>query len=112
MRLDAYTIVFLRRPPDSPQFTEQELDELQRGHLAFNVRMRQEGHALITGPFMDQPDQAWRGISVFRTSIEETRKLLDGDPALVARRMEADVFTWLMPAGTLGDKPAAQISDP
>ena len=109
MRLDAYTIVFLRRPADSPQFTEGELDELQRGHLAFNARMRGEGHALITGPFMDQPDQAWRGISVFRRSIEDTRKLLAGDPALAARRMEADIFTWLMPAGTLGDRPAATI---
>ncbi len=112
MRLDAYTIVFLRRPADSPQFTEAELDELQRGHLAFNARMRQEGHALITGPFMDQPDQAWRGISVFRTSIEETRRLVADDPAIKARRMEADVFTWLMPPGTLGDRPAAQIDDP
>jgi len=61
---------------------------------------------------MDQPDATWRGISVFRTSIEATRKLLEGDPALAARRMEADVFTWLMPAGSLGDKPAAQISEP
>jgi hypothetical protein len=51
MRLDAYTIVFLRRPPDSPQFTEEQLEELQRGHLAFNARMRAEGHALIAGPF-------------------------------------------------------------
>ena len=109
MRLDAYTIVFLRRPPDSPRFTDEELDELQRGHLAFNARMREEGHALITGPFMDQPDQAWRGISVFRTSVEETRKLLEDDPALAARRMEADVFTWLMPAGTLGELPATSI---
>jgi len=111
MRLDAYTIVFLRRPADAPQFTEEELDVLQRGHLAFNVRMREEGHALITGPFMDQPDLAWRGISVFRTSIEETRKLLAGDPALNAHRMEADVFTWLMPAGTLGAHPAATIDE-
>ena len=109
MRLDAYTIVFLRRPADAPEFTEEELDVLQRGHLAFNTRMRDEGHALITGPFMDQPDMAWRGISIFRTSIEETRKLLAEDPALRARRMEADVFTWLMPAGTLGDRPATTI---
>ena len=109
MRLDAYTIVFLRRPADAPQFTEEELDVLQRGHLAFNGRMRDEGHALITGPFMDQPDVAWRGISVFRTSIAETRALLAGDPALNSRRMEADVFTWLMPAGTLGDRPATTL---
>lgn len=109
MRLDAYTIVFLRRPSDSPQFTEDELDELQRGHLAFNDRMRAAGHALITGPFDDQPDVSWRGMSVFRTSIEETRKLVAEDPAVKARRMSADIFTWLMPAGTLGSSPAGTI---
>jgi len=112
MRLDAYTIVFLRRPVDSPRFTDEELEEIQRGHLAFNASMREQGHAIVTGPFADQPDVSWRGISVFRTSIEETRRLLEDDPALKARRMEADVFTWLMPAGTLGDKPAGQIGYP
>jgi len=109
MRLDAYTIVFLRRPPDSPQFTEEQLDELQRGHLAFNARMRAAGHALIAGPFMDQADVSWRGISVFRTSIEETRRLVAEDPSIQARRMSADIFTWLMPEGTLGDRPATTI---
>ena len=109
MRLDAYTIVFLRRPPDSPEFTQEQLEVLQRGHLAFNARMREEGHALITGPFDDQPDPSWRGISVFRTSIEETRRLVADDPAVKAHRMSADIFTWLMPAGTLGGRPAATI---
>src|ERR1051325_834941 len=109
MRLDAYTIVFLRRPGGSPRVTGEELQGIQRGHLAFNARMRDQGHAIITGPFTEQPDVSWRGISVFRTSIEETRSLLEDDPALSARRMEADVFTWLMPAGTLGDRPASTL---
>jgi len=109
MRLDAYTIVFLRRPPDSPRFTDEELDELQRGHLAFNARMREAGHALVNGPFVDQPDVSWRGISIFRTSIEETRRLVAEDPAVKARRMSADIFTWLMPEGTLGAHPAGTV---
>ena len=109
MRLDAYTIVFLRRPPDAPQFTQEQLDEIQRGHLAFNTRMREAGHALTNGPFVDQPDIAWRGLSVFRTSIEETIRLMADDPAIKARRMVADVFTWLMPEGLLGDQPAFTI---
>ena len=109
MRLDAYTVVLLRRPPDSPRFTEEELDELQRGHLAFNARMREEGHALTNGPFAGQPDASWRGLSVFRTSVEETRRLMADDPSVRARRLTFDAFTWLMPAGTLGDRPAATI---
>jgi hypothetical protein len=109
MRLDAYTIVFLRRPAGAPQFTEQELEELQRGHLAFNTGMREAGHALANGPFQGQPDESWRGMTVFRTSIEDTRRLMAGDPSVQAGRLTFDVFTWLMPAGALGDRPAAQI---
>ena len=112
MRLDAYTIVFLRRPKNAPQFPQDELDRLQLEHVAFNARMRAEGHALISGPLADQPDQSWRGISVFRTPVERTRELLAGDPLGQAGRLEYDVFTWLMPEGSLGDRPAAQIGDP
>ena len=109
MKLDAYTIVVLRRPPDAPPLTEEKLAELQRGHIAFNASMREAGHALINGPFAGQPDASWRGIGVYRTSVEETRRLLEGDPLGQAGRLVYEVFTWLMPAGTLGDRPAAQI---
>lgn len=109
MKLDAYTIVLLRRPPGAPRFTEQQLNELQAGHLAFNARMREAGHALANGPFQDQPDESWRGLTIFRTSIDETRKLMEGDPSVQAGRLTYDLFTWLMPVGALGDRPAAQI---
>jgi uncharacterized protein len=111
MRLDAYTIVFLRRPPGAPDFSEARLAEIQRGHLAFNGRMRELGHALVNGPFDGQPDVSWRGMSVFRTSIEETRRLMADDPAVQACRLTFDLFTWMMPVGTLGERPAAQIGD-
>jgi uncharacterized protein YciI len=92
--------------------SEDELEALQHEHVDFNTRMRKEGHALVSGPFTGQPDQSWRGMSIFRTSVEETRALMAGDPSVRAGRLAFDVFTWLMPAGSLGDKPAAQISDP
>ncbi|HKW59589.1 MAG TPA: hypothetical protein VJR46_07525 [Candidatus Dormibacteraeota bacterium] len=109
MRLDAYTIVFLRRPVDAPELDEERLEELQRGHLAFNARMREAGHALANGPFDGQPDVSWRGMTIFRTSIEETHRLMAGDPSVQAGRLGFDVFTWLMPKGALGDRPAATI---
>ena len=111
MKLDAYTVVFLRRPENPPRMSEEELDELQQEHVAFNARMREAGHAIITGPVSGQPDVSLRGINIFRTSVEETRKLMDGDPSVRAGRLEVDVFTWLVPAGLLGDSPAAQIDD-
>ncbi|HKV87868.1 MAG TPA: YciI family protein [Candidatus Dormibacteraeota bacterium] len=109
MRLDAYTVVFLRRPPDAPQLSDEELDALQAEHLAFNDRMRGEGHALTTGPLTDQPDVSLRGISVFRTSIEETRSLMERDASVRAGRLAIEVCTWLVPAGTLGDRPAGTV---
>ena len=109
MKLDAYTVVLLRRPANPPRMSEEELDALQQEHIAFNTRMREAGHALITGPLRGQPDPNLRGINVFRTSVEETAALMEGDPSVRAGRLEVDVFTWLMPAGLLGDRPAAQI---
>ena len=109
MRLDTYTIVLLRRPTNAPQLTEGELNALQREHVAFNARMREAGHALVSGPFTGQPDESWRGISIFRTSVAQTRVLMTEDPLVRAGRLEVDVFTWLMPAGALGDRPAATI---
>ena len=111
MKLDAYTVVFLRRPSSPPRMTEEELDALQQEHVAFNARMREAGHALITGPLSGQPDVNLRGINIFRTSVEDTMTLMEGDPSVRAGRLEVDVFTWLMPAGLLGDRPAAQIDD-
>ena len=109
MRLDAYTIVLLRRPKDAPQMTGDELARLQDEHVAFNARMREAGHALVSGPFAGQPDESWRGMSIFRTSVEQTRELMRADPSVRAGWLEVDVFTWMMPAGALGDRPAAAI---
>jgi uncharacterized protein YciI len=109
--LDAYTVVFLRRSATAPELSEEESDRIQEEHLAFNARMRAEGKAVITGPVTDQPDRSLRGINVFRTSVEETRRLMAQDPAVRAGRLVADVFTWLMPPGSLGDRPAAQITE-
>ncbi|HSS62177.1 MAG TPA: YciI family protein [Candidatus Limnocylindrales bacterium] len=111
MKLDVYTVVLLRRPAGAPQLSQAELDRLQAEHVAFNARMREEGHALVTGPFTGQPDPSLRGFDIFRTSVEETRRLTSDDPLVRAGRLVLDIFTWLVPVGTLGDRPAAQIDD-
>ena len=92
--------------------SEDELDALQERHLAFKARMREEGHALINGPVSGQPDESLRGISVYRTSVEETRRLAEQDPSVQAGRLVLEIFSWLMPAGTLGDRPERTIEDP
>lgn len=109
MRLDAYTVVFLRRPANAPEMGDDALDELQRKHLAFWARLREEGHVLANGPFTGQPDASLRGVSVFRTSVDEASRLAHQDPSVQAGRLVLEIFTWLTPHGALGDRPAETV---
>lgn len=109
MRLDAYTVVFLRRPATLPVMPEREAEELQLRHQEFNLRMRAEGYSLFAGPFREQPDPLLRGMTVYRTSLEETRRLANDDPKVKAGALELEIFTWLVPEGMLGDRPAYTV---
>ena len=111
MKLDAYTVVFLRRPPNLVPLADEDEAELQAQHVAFNRRTRTEGHSLFSGPFLENPDPLLRGMTVYRTSVEETRRLVAEDPKVKAGRLAIEVFTWLVPEGTLGDRPAYTVDD-
>ena len=101
MDFDTYTFVLLRRGPRAAEYSEEELTELQRGHLAFLGRMREEGHLALAGPFQDQEDETKRGFCIYRTGLDETRRLTEQDPAIRAGRMTVEAMTWLTPKGTL-----------
>jgi uncharacterized protein YciI len=109
VKLDGYTVVFLRRPADAPNLPEEELGALQEKHIAFHAKMREEGHVLFNGPLSGQPDESLRGITVYRTSVEEARRLAGQDPAGEAGRLAVDVFTWYVQPGVLGDRPASVL---
>jgi uncharacterized protein len=102
VELDAFTFVLLRRGPRAAEYTDAELDEIQAGHLAFLDEMRGQGHLVLAGPFRDQEDETKRGFGVYRTGLEETRRLTEQDPAIKAGRMTAEVMTWLTRKGALG----------
>jgi hypothetical protein len=99
MELVPYTVRLYRRGPRAAEYTDEELDRIQEGHLAFLGSTRESMFA--NGPFQDQPDETLRGFAVMRTGIEETLAAVQGDPAVIAGRMRAEVFTWLVPEGML-----------
>jgi len=109
MRVDVYAVAFLRRPAEPADLPEAELNALQERHLAYLARLVEEGVVLVNGPFEGQPDQSLRGMSIYRTSVEEAGRLAAEDPSVKAGRLGVEVFTWLMPAGSLGDRPAKTI---
>jgi uncharacterized protein YciI len=101
MEMDSYTLVLRRRGPRALDFSDDELRELQAQHLAHLDAMREQGHMLAGGPFDDQPDESLRGMSLFRTELEETRRLAHADPSVQAGRMTVDVMTWFTKKGEL-----------
>jgi uncharacterized protein YciI len=97
---DVYTVVLLRRPADAPEMSEAALDELQRRHLAYRAELRRQGVLVANGPLDEQSDPTQRGLSIFATSLEEARRLSDGDPSVQAGRLAYDVMEWWVAAGT------------
>ena len=63
---DAYAVVILRRPVDAPELPEDELEALQERHLAYRAELGRRGVLVANGPFLEQSDPSFRGMSIFR----------------------------------------------
>ena len=101
MEFDTYTLVILRRGDRAGEFSDEELDRLQEAHLAHLAAMEEQGHLLVAGPFRDQPDDALRGMCLYRTPLGEARLLAESDPSVQAGRMRVEALTWLTRKGAL-----------
>jgi uncharacterized protein YciI len=110
MELDSYTLVLSRRGPRALEFSDAELEELQTQHLAHLDALRAQGVLLAGGPFDDQPDETFRGMSLYRTDLEETRRLAEQDPSVRAGRLAIEVMTWLTKKGELAFPRASRQS--
>ena len=104
---DAVTVVVLRRAPNPPEMSETELDELQSAQLAYRFELFEQGSIVVNGPFTEQSDDSYRGMSIFACGPEEATRLSDGDPSVVAGRLVYDVMEWWYAAGLL-DFPRAE----
>ena len=101
MELDSYTFVLLKRGPRALEFSDEELERLQEQHLGHLRAMTEQGHLLIAGPFSEQLDESLRGFCLYRTDVEETRRLTGSDPSVRAGRMAVDVMVWWTKKGSL-----------
>jgi uncharacterized protein YciI len=109
-RMETYQLGILRGGPAwTPQRTPAA-DSLQAGHLANIRRMANEGVLVGAGPFLDHGDL--RGLFIFRAdSAAPVRALAARDPAIQARRLALDLYTWYAPAG-IGEIYARRAKQP
>jgi uncharacterized protein YciI len=98
---DVYTVVVLRRPADAPEMSDDALDALQARHLAYRAELVRQGVVVVNGPFDEQSDVSYRGMSIFACEAAEAARLSDGDPSVVAGRLVSDVMEWWVRAGSL-----------
>jgi len=104
---DVFTLVLLRRPPDAPDMSDEELDALQARHLAYRAELRRQGVVVVNGPLREQSDATLRGLSIFACGLDEAARLSDADPSVQAGRLSYDLMEWWVAAETLAF-PAAQ----
>jgi uncharacterized protein YciI len=98
---DVYTLVLLRRAPDAPPMSDEELNALQARHLAYRAELHRQGVLVVNGPLAEQSDLALRGLSIFACDLAEAARLSDGDPSVQAGRLTYDLFEWWVAAGAL-----------
>lgn len=98
---DVYTLVVLRRPEDAPEMAAEELAVLQSQHLAYRAELARQGTIVVNGPFGEQSDPSYRGMSIFACSAAEAARLSDADPSVDAGRLAYDVMQWWVRAGSL-----------
>jgi uncharacterized protein YciI len=110
--LEAFELVLLRRPASVPDYPDEELQRIQREHLAYHARLRETGQVVTNGPVDGQPDPSLRGLAFYRTgSLERSRQLAEADPAVRAGRLAVEIMTWYCPPGTMS-RPGRAVSLP
>lgn len=97
---DEHTVILLVRPPDAPEFSEDELERLQADHLAYLRERAREGLLVANGPLDDQTDARLRGISVYALPLDEALAVARADPMVRAGRLAIEGARWMTTRGT------------
>lgn len=70
------------------------IDSCFRGHLDNIVRLVEEKKLIVAGP-LGKNENTYRGIFIFNvSSIDEARQLLETDPAVKEKLLDAELYQW------------------
>lgn len=88
-----YTFVILKTG-SNPIHDKKTRDSLFKGHMANINRLAAMGKLIVAGPFDTNAKQYRRLFILDVKSIEEAKALLDQDPVIHSKLMEAEMFQW------------------
>jgi uncharacterized protein YciI len=89
-QMRTYQLVLMRPAPMAAPMTPGE----QRDHLTNMDAMVKAGHLIVAGPILEPGDLA--GIFVFDTDAAQADKLAATDPAVVAKKMVVERYSWMV----------------
>ena len=88
-----YVMAFLLRGDRASEYTPEQRQEIQSGHMANIGKMADMGKLIVAGPFFGNDDL--RGIYIFDVqNIEEAKTLTETDPAIQAGVLKMDLKEW------------------
>lgn len=97
--MQKYFVVFLKSGPKRNQ-NKEKAAEIQKQHLDYLSRLYETGKTSLTGPL--EGDGDIRGIVVYNTvTLEEAKRLAEGDPAVKAGRLVVEVHPWWAAKGSV-----------
>ncbi|MGA2667372.1 MAG: YciI family protein [Ignavibacteria bacterium] len=87
-----YILVHLIKGPKYESDPESA-DEIQKAHLRFLFKLKEEGKLLLVGPLMEKTDL--RGIAIYNIQEpEEVKKIASEDPAVQAGLFTIEIYRW------------------
>ena len=91
-----YTIVILRK---TPQYDGSVIDKIVWEHGRRNFELKREGKLNVVCPVRDESDIG--GVGIFSTDAVETRRLMDGDPAVMAGILTYEIHATMSFPGSM-----------
>lgn len=102
-----YVLVMLKTGSNTTE-TKAKTDSLFAGHMTNMGKLVKLNKLIVAGP-MGKNDKNYRGIFILNVkSIAEAQELLNTDPAVKAKLLDADLFNWYGSAALAEYLPASE----
>jgi uncharacterized protein YciI len=88
-----YVLVILKTGPNKIE-DQAKVTRLFQGHMHNIGRLADAGKLIVAGP-LRKNEKAYRGIFILNVkTLDEARQLLETDPAVKEKLLEAELFEW------------------